>query len=749
MAEPLNSLHREPGLCLYCGSHTGSEVKLFCCNACEDIFKLDEQISSRSRSKNFEANIKAFSYLDQDAYKKKYLLKDNAMLFYIEGLHCSSCVHLLEQLSSFDEEIIEARVQFGDSTLYVEQKKRGSWARVAATISELGYRPSPLSPTQDPKQQYQIENREALKRLAVAGACAGNMMLFVVPIYAGLDGSWAKVFNWMSFLLFLPILFYSAKPFYQGAWNFLKYQTTNVDLPIVVAFLSGFLLSTYNLITGTGPVYYDSTASFLFLILSSRYLLKRVQQKYLNTFLGEQTVSPIVKVGDILELLQGQKIPVDGKLLSDSAEIDLSLFNGESLPQLFHKDMRLLAGTTLLSQRALIQVEKMNSDTRLGQLVALLRTEATKKARFVSLTDRCSQWLILTVFSLAFGYVAMDAAGDFQTSMQRALALIVVACPCALAFGTPLAYGLAIKKARSLGIIVKNSDVFEKILRLENIFFDKTGTLTEGILSYVGSDCESLSEDERKIILSLESISYHPIAFALRRAWNDVADLPKLENHHEILGRGVEGTLGQDHYSLISPQNLANQAGLVVEFRKNNKLLTVLHFKDKIRVDSPLVVSHLKNYNLGLLSGDHRAEVEQMATACGLGPENCLAELSPEKKLEFVQKFPHTCMIGDGANDSLALKAADVGIAVKGSVDLSLASADVYLSRGGLSAFLDLLDLARRTRKTIYRNLLISFTYNTIGGILALSGFINPMVAAILMPISSMLLVLSSLGDLR
>lgn len=731
--------------CLYCRTLLLAEPKTpFCCSACEALYKLESDENKGLDQNHFHKLL--------DKHQALGTLEVRELTFYAEGLHCSSCVHLLERLPEFCEEIQEARVHFGESTVHVTLKPTAdfAWPEVAAIIEELGYQPTPLIASQDLREKQKQENRRSIQRLGVAGACAGNMMLFVVPVYGGLSGPMAVVFNWMSFVLFLPILFYAATPFYQGAWNFLKYRVINVDLPIVIAMLTGFSLSTFNLIRGEGAVYYDSTASFLFLILASRYLLKRVQQKYLNQdallegIEGRRDLLP----GTEVRILQGEKIPADGVLLSPQAEIDMSLFNGESLPEQFREGMSLFAGSKLLSTEAHMRVEKVALETRWGKILQQLRSDSVQKSRFITLSDRLAQGLIAGVSLLAVLFFIVYSHVDFNQALERSLALIVIACPCALAFGSPLAYGLSLRKAQKQGILIRHSDIFEKLQAIENLFFDKTGTLTEGHLKLASIE-GPLSDEDKKIILALESQSTHPVAFATRRAWASVREIPVLEKRREVLGQGVFGTWQNKEYSLTRSHELNILDYLAVEYRVDGLLTAHLFFEDPLRAESKNILGKLRNYKLHILSGDKKHRVQKVAALCKLSEKQCYAEMSPEQKLEVIQKSPQSCMIGDGANDALALKAATVGIAVKGSVDLSLMSADVYFTRGGLQPFWDLLQIAAGARRTVRRNLAISLIYNSIGGALALGGFISPMVAAILMPISSVLIVLSSLRGTR
>ncbi|HWU44093.1 MAG TPA: HAD-IC family P-type ATPase, partial [Bdellovibrio sp.] len=410
----------------------------------------------------------------------------------------------------------------------------------------------------------------------------------------------------------------------------------------------------------------------------------------------------------------------------------------------------LPAGTQVLDAEVEIQTLGAFQDSKLGNMLRQLDQEAAAKSHFVTLTDRLSQKLIITVFVIAVVFFVLYAMKDFSQALNRSLALITLACPCALAFGSPLTLGLAVKRAQKMGILLKSSDTFEKILKIKNVFFDKTGTLTEGSLSLIDSAPQVIEDDLRKIILSLEAKSYHPIAFALRRVWF-FESLYSVEDCEEILGQGLRGKIAGHQYEIRPLSETTHDSELAVEIFKDGISQCRLYFTDSLRTDSAQIVQELKNRNLNtfILSGDKKSRVAAIADSCGVAKDQSFGELFPEDKRDILCQYENTCMIGDGANDSLALKKADVGIAVKGSLDLSLQSADVYFTRGGLAPLLDLLQLGQHTRRVLVRNLTISLIYNFVGGVLALMGFINPMMAAILMPLSSFLIVLSSIGGLR
>lgn len=744
-------------LCAYCGAESG--VARYCCRGCES---LDGSVKSLDQESS------QYSYLDLENIKSTYRLTSGVFHYrlHVAGLHCASCVHLIERLPEFDSQIKEARVDFATSSLAIRTEPDFSLAHLIDLLNSWGYGAHFLNVDEGSFEKAKHENKLLLKKLAVTGACAGNIMLFVVPIYAGLDGSWKTLFNWVSFFLFLPVVLYSGTPFYRGAWNSLRYRVINVDLPITVALLSSFFLSTVNLVRDEGAVYFDSTAGFIFLILCARYYLKRSQQNFLtdkpleNIMIhdqfrviersGEKILSvKEIKIGDILRLRQGQTAPVDG-VLQSAGLIDLAVMNGEPLPRRFESGMKILAGSKILSGHLDILVTAPYDSTYLSALLQELRTHRFTKSNFISMTDKAAQWLILTVTSLAGLYFAFNFQYDFQEAFDRALALVVLACPCALAFGAPLTLNLALRKAHELGILIKEGAALEKLWSIQNVFFDKTGTLTSLSLKLVRTQPQNLSAETRSLIVSLETKSYHPIAFAIRDHWPNEEKLV-IENLFETPGVGVGGAYNNAHYELLQNYDNSATSEISVALNKDGQKICSLFFESPLDPKAKDIVEQLCKWKLDchLVSGDHRAKAQAVGERCGIASQRVYGGLTPQGKRDLVMASSHSCMIGDGSNDALALQAATVGIAVKGSTYVNLQAADVYFTREGLQPLLDLFGLARQTKKVLIRNLSFALIYNLIGGTLALMGHVDPWLAAVLMPASSALIITSTLWGFR
>ena len=747
--------------CKYCGNHSAQNK--YCCDGCRILDIGFEKLSENK----FHVEPKHL-YLDQPTNQLFYCLNPSQRVFkfFIRNIQCSSCVHLLEKIPDYNQNCLISRLNIGTSELYIELAEFGKLSEIATLIEHLGYESEIIKSTEDVQTQIQKEQRNDLKRIAITGACAGNIMLFSIPIYSGSLGELLILFKALNLILFLPIITYSAIPFYKGAWTSLKIKKIHIDLPIAIALLSGFVFSVTNLLLGSDQFYFDSTASFLFLILIARFFVKKTQQKFLapqslkshlknETYLVNSNLSCLpenISMNDIVTVIQKQIIPVDGHLETNYALVDTSYMSGESAALTFTKGMKLYAGYRLLSPSIELTCEKKITETRISDLLKHSYQNLITKSGYLNLADRLAQKLILFVFVVAVVFLfSYGFLFDFKIAFDRALALIVVACPCALAFGSPLALAMGYRKAQSKGITIQSPDVFEKISNVQNIFFDKTGTLTDGHLEISHTWPEKLSGHTKNVLIELEKISYHPIAFALRNAWK--TDGPaayelKIENHKEIFGVGIYGYIGSDFYEIksVSDQMFDSNIDMAIALYVNNVAQCRIYFKDHIRPESAEIISYLKSKNIQtfLLSGDKKRKAQSAGQTCGLIKENIFSELYPEDKELIISKYKNTLMIGDGVNDSLAMSKSDVSIAVKGSIEIAISTSDIFFLRSGLRPLIDLFSIHKSIQSTLNRNLTLSLAYNIIAGVFALLGYINPLWAAILMPISSLIVISST-----
>lgn len=756
-------VNTEKQQCKYCGTWS---LQSYCCHACEVLDAGFSELTKAARLTDSQ-----FTYLDLPENQSLYQLdtKERRFKFYIAGIQCSSCVHLLEQISELNSHCKIARLNIANSELVIELDADGKLSEIATLIKAMGYDSSIIKANEDSYEKIRLESRQDLKRIATAGALAGNIMLFSIAIYTGASGSLLTIFKWLNFLLFLPILLYVAVPFYRGAWASLKLQKIHIDLPIVIALLTSSGLSFYSLIAGSDQFYFDSTASFIFLILVARFFVKKAQQKFLSpknvhsqirtetyVLVGSSTsiITENIKRGQNFIVSQDQAIPVDGVLLSENALIDTSFMSGENVPYTFTKGMRLFAGYKLLSSSITMCCEQPLEKTRIANLLGTSQENLLAKNSYLTLADKLSEKLILYVFILAaISFVVLGFVLDFTEAFHRTLALIVVACPCALAFGSPLTMAMAFRKSQKKGTAVRNANVFEKMNQIQNIFFDKTGTLTYGQLQVCETWPEKLDINTVNLLIGLEKISYHPVAFALRSYFKNWNTEISFTNHQEIFGSGIKAQLGADIYELktLSANLFDESIDIAVALYKNKELVCRIYLQDKIREEAAIIIAQLRaqGKNCYLITGDKKRKALAIAEQCGLQREHVFAELYPEDKKDIIAKYPHSLMIGDGVNDTLAMSSSEISVAIKGSAEIALASADIFFLRSGLNPLVELFSVNEAIHQTLKRNLALSLSYNTLAGILALCGFINPLWAAVLMPISSLVILFSTLWGFR
>lgn len=680
-------------------------------------------------------------------------------LIHVEGIRCSSCIRKLEKLPLLHSEIQSAQVYFGQSLLEVKCSSPVDGGVLISLIQKIGFRAEILQNKFQLFEANRKTNRRSLSRIAVAGFCAGNIMMFSFGIYSGAENFFRSAFAYFSFALFLPVVFYSAVEFYRGSWQALKSKILSIDLPIAVALFAGFLFSAWNLIQGEyDHIYFDSAASFIFLILSARYLLARLQQNFVATYsetdfgllenvemaeIGSTKKREDLQVGDLFVLKKGQTLPVDAALENGDAEWNMTLVSGESHSRLFSSGMEIHSGGILISEKCEMRVRKTYHQSTLFLLQEKLETLKASKSPYIHYTDRFSHYFILIVFSIAVIFILLNLEKDLNLTLQRALALIIVACPCALALGTPLAYLLGVYRAKEKGILIFKKDIFDRMLEIKNIFFDKTGTLTHGMLQI--KKITSKEPEHLNLLLNLEAASNHPISFALRKKYSSLYTPLNLAVV-ETPGVGVSAQWNGKRYKFVQNSESSETTSTLFE---NEKILLSVVFEDALHENSEKEIQKLqKVFNgLHLLTGDNITEAKRIAMICGI--QSVHAEKNPEMKKEILSKFHPALMVGDGINDALAIQSAHVGIAVQGSVQLSADSSDAYFLKSGIGQVRELLVLSKKVRWTIHSNLLLSLIYNISAGTLALMGFVSPLVAALLMPLSSVIILLNTYRGVR
>lgn len=682
--------------------------------------------------------------------------------FHVEGVHCANCLRKIDSLKQSLAPIESLNFDMSHNRLSFKGPESLSQELVLDEVSKLGFAGREYDEESEIDIQAKKDNVRNLIRLGVAAVSTGNIMLLAASIYSGAVGVEAQFMNWLMLLLAIPAITYGAWPLYRSAWADLKQRKVSVDLPIVIAIMAGSVLSTHSIFRGEGDVYFDSITALIFLILASRYFLSRVQAKYFgvgrlqNLFkihkvkkVQEGKPSVVVEVeslrsGDIVIVGPNQVIPVDGELIERAASLDTSLISGESRPRSFAPGEKVYMGMKNCGGDITILVTTRFEKSRINKMLQDVESAVNLKPRSIEFLDKVGQSFLVVVMIAASLTLMYFWGHNTEEGIRRALALILVACPCTFAFGTPLVFSLGMVKAAKNGLLIKHPSVFEKIQKVKDIVFDKTGTLTDGRYELQSfSAMESFTDLERSRVLTLVSQSEHPVSRSIRDELlkqGVVASTEKTEAITEIPTRGLEGKISGRHYHVNSH-----------EVRRENEVLVKLQMGDQVWPEAAKVVKEFQRQgkSLYVLSGDNTDNVQAVAADLGIEPSHCFSEQSPEMKNEFLEQHPQAMMLGDGANDSLALAKAYVGIAANGSLSSSLKASDVYLMKQDLRLLSQLSQLSQRVRDIIRQNLTAAVFYNVVVGALAITGYIHPLLAAVLMPLSSLSQLLSSLRILR
>jgi heavy metal translocating P-type ATPase len=787
--QSLTTRHSCESSCEHCGTlFAAAASERFCCVGCEFVFGL---IQSKGLDHYYEiraanpptcplpilsslpdSTSSAYAFCDDAEFIEKYSPDGLRLRFYLDGMSCTACLWLLEKLPVFCADAESARVNMSTSTIEVRRNSGASFAAIARALHRIGYRPHPLSETETSAELQRRERRKDLIRLGAAGVLTGNIMILAVSLYGGAVGELAEQFRWLSALLALPVLTYCAWPFYKNAIAGLRSRYLNLDVPIVVAVWAGIVMSVWELFNGHGAVYFDSLSMLVFLLLASRYILKGVQIRQMQTthlqdeiFLGtvhrqnpdgttEAVSSLALAPGDLIRISGEVLVPVDGAVVAGAGLIDTAVMTGESTPVEVVLGSLVEAGSQSLSGVWTLAVTKTPAQTRLAQILRDTEVSSQSKSLFVHFSDRISTWFITVVLILAAALVLIFWSSDLHEGLSRALALVIVTCPCVFGMAIPLSMSLAIRSAARQGIVVKNADAIEKLWKVKSFFLDKTGTLTTGKMKLLKTD--SKSPRDLQIALGLEMGQSHPVARALTQGLRamGVESLP-VEGIQAVAFGGLSGRFEGATYTLRSaaPEGMTTST-TSLELKtsyalfRNDELRASFQLDDEIRSDAAAFLAWARKarFSTEMLSGDRDEVVARCGRILGFAKADIHSRISPEIKAALVHgSATPAAMIGDGANDAAALASATVGIAVCGSLDVSLRAADVYLTRPRLALIRSLFELAELTRGAIYRNLVFSVSFNLVAGFLALSGRMTPLWAAVLMPVSSLTVLFSSL----
>lgn len=750
---------------------------VFCCQGCltvynilhqkglEAYYSIKQDAGIFKRRAPVEITETNYTYLDDVAFTKDYSyengLGEKVMEFYLEGIHCLACLWLVEKIAEQIPGILCIKLEMNRSVAIVTAQPDAKFASVAKEFNQLGYKPHPLKNNQTAILEKKKAERAMLTRIGIAGASSGNIMLYAISLYGGATNEFVHLFHSLTVFFAFPVLVYCSYPFYKNAWLALKSKSINIDVPISLALLMGAVAGYTNYFKGIEENYFDSLTALVFLLLMSRYFLTKIQEKGLSTndlqfsHISESVLkaaddefvnfiaipTDAIIVGDRLKVPVQQTIPADGRVIRGKSTVNNALLTGESGPVIVGAGDNVYSGALNLSSELIIEVDQTKDQTKLGKILKTVEQGWSLRSPVAQLTNTIAKIFVTVVclLSVVLFFYLLSTKG-FGPAFSSAITLLIVTCPCALAIATPLAFYRSLSKAAANGIIIKSDEALEKISKVENIFLDKTGTITHGKIQVLDFKVHLESKHSlHDIIYSLEKNSRHPVASALKayiEKGNKKVKLLDVTEAKEILGVGVSAKIENDLYE-IKDQKVFENGQIVAEFS----------LSDTVRDDSKAVIQDLKNMNLDLhvLTGDKHQIALAIAKNVGLNHNEVHSDLGPEDKSELIKKYKSTMMVGDGANDAIAFKQADVGVAVLGAMDLSLKASDVYLTTPGLIPVRELVILSRETMRVVKRNLVLSLLYNSLSVIATFLGLITPLVAAIIMPVSSLTVVISCL----
>ncbi len=786
-----------------------SQQNQFCCNGCRVAYQIihengltayysmvDVQASQQSVKDRQRSPAKGnYGEFDEPTFFQRFVETDQrgvaSTTFVVEGIHCAACVWLIEKLPQVLSGVIDARVNWSRNTVELCWDTHAvQLSRIADSLERLGYRAHPVH-RHDAGKLEQIENRRQLVNLGVAGAAAGNNMLITAALYLGMfsymSGSMETLLRLASCLVGSVSFFWPGRVFLQGALSALKTKTPHMDLPIALGLSVAMVAGLINTFRGAGEIYFDSLSVLVFLLLVGRWIqfrqqlrtsdaiemLYRMTPRYTRKIVnGEpvETLIDMVEVGDILDVRSGEVIPVDGVITAGTTAVDEAILTGESQGVARGTGDLVFAGTQNVRARVEIRAITVGNDTRIASITRLIEKASIQKPSIVQWADRIGGWFVSIVILLALFSLAVWLWWEPSGAVDRTVALLIVACPCALALATPLSIAVAIGRSASRKIMIKGGDVLQRLNKPGMIWLDKTGTLTEGRLRLV----EWIGDaTDKRIVSAIESHSSHPVAVAIVDGLDIEGDRQSMlsaTNVTQTSDGGILGDVGGQTYAIgneLFVQSVCNEIkpywnhisaqivrkGLAPCFvADRHQVIAIAAIGDEIRSGTRDSIERLKRagWTVGILSGDHPKVVERVGQALNIDSALVHGGVTPEQKLDRVtssnQEFETVVMVGDGVNDSAALAAAPVGIAVKHGAEACLEAAPIYLGRPGLEPMLELLATSRSTCNTIRTTLSVSIVYNALGVSLAMAGLINPLVAAFLMPISSLTVVSMALG---
>lgn len=689
----------------------------------------------------------------------------------VRGASCAGCIARIESGMLADERVETARLNLSTGRLALVWRGEAGAARgFVATLGKIGYPATPYEPERD-SDPHKDDERRLLRALAVAGFAMANVMLLSIAVWSGgqeMSAAMQALMHRISALIVLPAVAYAGQPFFRSAWSVLKHRHVNMDVPISLGVLLACGLSVYETVIGRGDTYYDAAAMLLFFLLIGRFLDMRLRAKAGQAARGlaamqattanrlrsdgalESVPARDVRAGDALVLAAGDRVPVDAVIIEGEGALDASLVSGETAPLEATPGVQVFSGMLNLDGKLVVRASADRDNSLLSEIARMVEAGEQSRSHFVRLADQAARLYVPLVHSLALATLIgwFVLSGDPRIAIVNAIAVLIITCPCALGLAVPAVQVVASGRLFKAGVLVKSGDALERMATIDTVVVDKTGTLTEGRPRLVEPD--ALPAGVVELAARLARTSRHPLSRAVADAAgmgpaaSDVLETPG--GGLECVEDGVRLRFGSARWlGIEAASDPHSEAWLVIDEGEPVRF----RFQDRLRDDARETIDGLRQRGcqIELLSGDRSGPVGLIAAELGI--DAWRAELKPQQKIVRIEalKADGRCvlMIGDGINDAPALASADASVSPAAAAEISQAAADFVLQGNKLAGCLVALDISRAAKRRVLENFTLAAGYNMIAVPLAVMGLVTPLIAAIAMSGSSILVTLNAL----
>ena len=769
--------------CFHCGDNCNSPIikfddKSFCCNGCKTVYEIfskndltcyyDFQTSPGAIPKEIEGK---YDFLSKENIIENLTEFNDGNIqiatLYIPHIHCSSCIWILENLNKLNSNISSSQVNFGKKTIRITYKLDSySLKDAVLLLSSIGY--EPYISLNDYKTGKEHINRTLIYKLGIAGFAFGNIMFLSFPEYFEVGEFWLEqykhLFRWLMFIFSLPVVFYAGQDYFISAYKGLRSNLLNIDVPIALGITVLFVRSTVEITFDLGSGFFDSLTGLIFFLLLGKYFQQKTysflsfERDYKSYFpiaitkINNGKEDPIqvyeIKKGDRLLIRNEELIPVDGILINGKAKIDYSFVTGESESVSKQSGDKLYAGGKQTSGVIEMEALKTVEQSYLTQLWSNDIFNKNKEDGFTTLTNAISKRFTIAVLSIAIIATVYWLFVDASKAMNVFTAVLIIACPCAIALSAPFTFGNLLRIFGKLKFYVKNASVIEQLAEIDTIIFDKTGTITSNIKSTACYEGEVLSSSEEELLKSTLRGSNHPLSRTLYEVL-DEHNIISLNHFEEHLGQGIEASHNNDTIKIGSANFVGTKESSVlntsVHISTNSTYKGKYTFYNNYRKGLSKLFNILKQkYDLVILSGDNEGEIENLRKILP-SKTKLIFNQKPNDKLEYIKyhqkEGAKVLMVGDGLNDAGALAQSNVGIALSENVNVFSPACDAILDATNFNQLNKFISASKSAIKIIKWSFILSFIYNFIGLYFAVTGQLAPVIAAILMPLSSISIV--------